>query len=85
MSFAFVLATPICHVFLTVSHFVVFLLDRDLKLISDASVIREMAEKVIADNPKELAAYKDVSCKCAQFLTKTLICNISRKPDLFKI
>lgn len=46
-----------------------FSLDRDLKLISDADMIRELAEKVIADNPKELAAFKDVSCKHAELFT----------------
>lgn len=34
---------------------------RDLKLISDPTVIREMAQKVIDENPKELSSFKQVS------------------------
>lgn len=35
--------------------------ERDLKLIEDVNVIKEMAQKAIDNNPKELTAFKDVS------------------------
>ncbi|KAI0561946.1 Aspartyl/glutamyl-tRNA(Asn/Gln) amidotransferase subunit B [Gracilaria domingensis] len=44
-----------------------FVLNRDLKLISDPGVIRELAATVIEENPKELAAFKDVRGKTRLF------------------
>lgn len=36
------------------------MLDRNLKIISDVALIKDMAMEVIEENPKELKLYKDV-------------------------
>lgn len=42
-----------------------FEVDRGLKLITDEGAIREMASKVIEENPDELKSFKEVSASCS--------------------